>query len=139
MDLRNCRHCGKMMQYIGIGELICPACKKELEEKFVEAKTYLKENPGTNSTQLARETGVPLSQINKWVREERLIFSEDSPIGIDCERCGKMIKSGRFCPECKTEMVNEFSSGRKQGQKSAPVSNVGSKSSKGRMRYLDRD
>ena len=138
MEIKNCRQCGRMMQYMGTGELICSDCKKKMDEKFAEAKTYLKENPGTNSTGLAKAIGVPLSQVNKWVREERLVFSEDSPIGIDCERCGKMIKSGRFCPECKTAMVNEFSSGRKDGVSTTPVSNVGNGSSKGRMRFIDR-
>lgn len=138
MDVKNCRKCGRIMQYSGVGEIICPDCKKKMDDKFVEAKAYLKENPGTNSNRLAEAIGVPLAQVNKWIREERLVFSDDSPIGIDCERCGKMIKSGRFCPECKAAMVNEFSSGRKDGVSVKPVSNVGAQSSKGRMRYLDR-
>lgn len=136
MEIRNCRVCGKMMQYIGLGAPICPACKKKLEEKFATAKKFIKENPGATINQLAEAAEVPISQINQWVREERLVFSDDSPIGIDCERCGKMIKAGRYCQECKNKLVNELSSGRKEGEPSKAKGPV--QSSKGKMRFLDR-
>lgn len=137
MDIKNCRICGKIMQYSGFGIPVCMGCKKSLEEKFQIAKQYVRENPGTTINELAKVADVPNTQITQWVREERLIFAEDSPIGIDCERCGKMIKSGRYCPECKNSLMNELSSGRKTVvavQERKPMA-----SAKGRMRYLDRD
>ena len=53
---------------------------------------------------------VSLNQIQQWLREERLVLSDDSPMGIGCEKCGKMIRSGRFCPECVNEMTYGFNS-----------------------------
>lgn len=136
MEIKNCRICGKMMQYSGLGRPICQGCKKALEEKFKAAKQFLKENPGATINELAEAAEVPISQINQWVREERLVFSDDSPIGIDCERCGKMIKSGRFCKDCKSNLVNELSSGRKEGEPSRARGPV--QTSKGKMRFIDR-
>ncbi len=30
--------------------------------------------------------------------------------GIECEQCGAMIRSGRFCDACKTKLQNELRS-----------------------------
>lgn len=136
MEIRNCRVCGKMMQYNGLGAAICPGCKKRLEEKFTVARKYLKEYPGATINELADAAEVPISQVNQWIREERLVFTDDSPIGIDCERCGKMIKSGKYCPECKKNLVHELASGRKDGEPTKARGPV--QTSKGKMRFLDR-
>lgn len=129
--------CGKMMKYTGTGAPICITCRKNLEEKFTVVKKYLRENPGATINELADVAEVPITQINQWVREERLTFSDDSPVGIDCERCGKMIKSGRYCPECKNTITNELSSGRKEGQPTKPKGPIHT-TAKGKMRFLDR-
>ena len=43
MNVRNCRKCGKLFNYIS-GMPICPACKDKLEEKFQTVKKYIREN-----------------------------------------------------------------------------------------------
>ena len=35
MDVRNCKECGRLFNYIG-GQRLCPACKDKLEEKFAQ-------------------------------------------------------------------------------------------------------
>ena len=59
---------------------------------------------------MAEVVGVKVSQIQRWVREERLCFSEESAVMIDCERCGAMIRSGRYCKECLSHMGTMFNS-----------------------------
>ena len=54
------------------------------------------------------ECDVTTNQIRQWIREERLEFSADSPVQIACEKCGEMIRSGRFCEKCKQQMANGF-------------------------------
>lgn len=98
-ELQNCRNCKRIFNYI-TGERICPACKDLLEEKFQEVKKYVEENPGVNANVVAEECETTIRQIKKWVREERLVFSDDSLVGLECERCGKMVHSGRFCDAC---------------------------------------
>ena len=37
MDVRNCRQCGKLYNYIGGSyRNLCPSCIKQLEDKFME-------------------------------------------------------------------------------------------------------
>ena len=99
MELMNCRNCKKLFNYI-TGEKLCPACKALMEDKFQEVKRYIEENPRENINQVAEACDVSIRQIKNWVREERLSFTEDSLVGLECERCGRMIHSGRFCKEC---------------------------------------
>jgi phage FluMu protein Com len=44
-DVRNCRRCGKIFNYIG-GQPLCPACRQLDEEDFKRVKEYLYHNPG---------------------------------------------------------------------------------------------
>lgn len=99
MELQNCRSCKKLFNYI-TGEKICPICKDLLEKKFEEVKAYVRENPGTHIDKVASECDTTIKQIKKWVREERLVFSDDSLVGLECERCGKLIHSGKYCRDC---------------------------------------
>ncbi len=136
MDVRNCKKCGRIFNYVG-GQPICAQCKSELETKFTEVKTYIRRNPTANIGQVAEECDVDTRQIRQWVREERLIFSADSAMGIECEKCGKSIRTGRFCDDCKRDTANELS-GAYQSHKveeDAPSKKV----VKNRMRFLDKE
>ena len=43
MEVRNCRNCGRLYNYMGGGYLICSLCKDELDKKFAEVKKYIRE------------------------------------------------------------------------------------------------
>ncbi len=106
MEVRNCRKCGNLFEFMG--NPICPNCVKQMEEKFQEVRKYIRDNPGASMPMVSEETDVPMQQIKKWVREERLSFSKDSNVSINCEQCGRPILTGRYCPECKKNMANSL-------------------------------
>lgn len=135
MDVRNCRGCGRLFNYLS-GPPICQACREKLEEKFQQVKEYLRENPNSSMQAVSDDNDVSVAQIRQWVREERLTFSEDSPIGIPCESCGKTIKTGRFCDECKNKMKNDFSSMIRKPQVVETVQK--NTHEKDKMRFLDK-
>lgn len=135
MDVRNCKGCSRLFNYIG-GQPLCPECIKALDMKFDEVREYVYDHPRAGMQQVAEETGVTVAQIKRWIREERLAFSDDAQVGLECEGCGKMIRTGRFCEVCKTKHINSFNEITKP--KIAPVK----KPEKGQgpqMRFLDRD
>lgn len=105
MDVRNCKSCGRLFNYME-GAPICSNCKKQLEEKFQEVKSYLRDNPNSTVTQVAEEMDVSVKQIKQWIREERLSLTVAGADGISCEQCGAAICTGRFCEKCKASMVN---------------------------------
>ena len=57
---------------------------------------------------MSTKTGVTTKQIRQWVKEERLILSENSVEGIECESCGKRIRTGRYCEACKAALSNNL-------------------------------
>ena len=107
MEVKVCRGCKKMFQYI-TGPVLCPRCKQLEEEMFLKVKDYLRENPGSNMYEVNQATGVSAAHIEKFLRQGRLEVAEGSPIALTCERCGKKIVTGKYCNECKNEMTNEL-------------------------------
>lgn len=133
MDVRTCKSCKRIFNYLS-GPIICPACVEKLEEKFQEVKEYIRENPRASMQDVAEATDVSVKQLKSWVREERLRFSDDSPVGIECMNCGAIIKFGKYCDSCKGKMINTLS----HAVEREPVKREAPKKSDGdRMRFLD--
>lgn len=104
MNVRNCRKCGRLFNYV-VGMCVCPACREDLEEKFQEVKTYIRENPRVSIPVVCQECDVESGQIHQWLREERLELTEDSPIRMTCESCGDQIRGGKMCEKCKNDLA----------------------------------
>lgn len=134
MDVRNCKGCGRLFNYIG-GKPLCQECIKGLEDKFQQVKNYLREHTHAGIQEVAEENDVDVRQIKQWIREERLTFAKDSPITIDCESCGAPIRSGRFCAACVAKMQTNLGSAINRPKPVEPKKNVRDKD---RMRFLDK-
>lgn len=109
MEVRACKQCKKLFNYLS-GAPICPGCKAKLEEKFQKVKEYVREHPKEGIAEVAEANEVSTNQIRRWIREDRLSFSEDSGVGIDCESCGALIRSGRLCQKCKDKLLGRVDS-----------------------------
>ena len=135
MNVVNCRKCGRLFNYVA-GKYICPACKEALEDKFKEVKDYIREHGTATVQEICEVCEVDTMQLHTWIREERLQFSDDSPIKVPCEACGTMIGSGRFCDKCRTQLANGFSASiQKPEHKAEPAPSAKDKNSQ-RMRFL---
>lgn len=135
MEVRNCRSCGRLFNYLS-GPNICPVCREEVEKKFGAVKDYIRENPSSNISEIAEANEVSVNQIKQWIREERLQFADDSPIGIECEVCGTTIKTGKYCQACKEKLATAFSDfGAKSGAGTAK-SQSGPRDNKSKMRFI---
>ena len=102
--------------------------------KFAKVRDYVWDHKNATMEEISEQNEVSVKQIKQWIREERLVFTDDSTMGIECENCGAMIKSGRFCDKCKAEMSNNLSTLIKKPQVEAPVKK---KKDGDRMRFLD--
>lgn len=107
-DLRNCRRCGRMYNYLG-GPPICIDCKNADEAVFKRIKEYLYENPGAMLSQVAIDCDVSVEKIKMFLKEGRLEITEGANIILECEKCGKAIKTGRFCGECQNQLHSDIS------------------------------
>ena len=88
MDVRNCKGCGKLFNYMS-GAQLCPECRAKLEKKFSSVKDYIGEHPQASISQVAEDMDVSVKQI---------------------KHCGRPITSGRFCDKCKAAMANNLRS-----------------------------
>ena len=121
MEIISCKECGKLFNFIR-GQRICPACSRKLEDKFMEVKKYVREHPDVDVKELSEEMDVSVRQINRWVREERLVFSD---------------KTGRFCDKCKAELATGFRHAAGQDKRPAPQPAPRKSIADSRMRFLD--
>ncbi len=136
MNVRNCKMCGRIFTYV-TGAPLCPTCRDVMEERFQKVKEYIQNNKDTTIKTVAEECEVDESQIRQWVREERLVFAEGSGVGVECEKCGKAIMTGRFCDKCKADMVRTLSAAGRQRVVQQPV-DTGSSKDNPRMRFLQK-
>lgn len=135
MEVRNCKGCGRLFNYLQ-GPMLCPACIGDLEEKFQHVKEFLRENPKAPMSVVSEENDVSVKQIRQWVREERLSFTEESQITLECENCGAKILTGRFCSKCKNGLINDLNGAVKK--KATLVQQPQKGSEKDRMRFLEK-
>jgi flagellar operon protein (TIGR03826 family) len=107
-NVRNCRRCGKLYNYIG-GAPICSSCREKDEEDFKRVKEYLYENPGATLSEVANTLEVSVEKIRRFLREGRLeIVGDDGNMFLECENCGKAIRTGRFCDQCGRDIQKEL-------------------------------
>lgn len=107
MNVKNCRGCGRIFNYVA-GPFLCQNCREGLEAKFQEVKEYIRSNPGVGINEVSVACDVHPSQIQQWLRDERLEVTENSPIFLSCEACGANIRSGKYCDKCKNYMTSGF-------------------------------
>lgn len=134
MNIRNCRKCKRLFNYV-VGPILCPACREQEEEVFQNVKKYVREHINCSIQEVSEECEVSVALIKQWLREERLVLSDESPMGINCERCGRMIKSGKYCEACKAELANTFNTA--MGKKGFYVPQKQETKTSARMRFLD--
>lgn len=136
MNVRNCRKCGKIYNYV-TGPNLCPACRAALEEDFHRVKEYIRENPGATVNQVAEECDVEVGQIQQWLREERLEIAEGSPLMLQCESCGAPIRSGRYCDKCRRELAMGFHDSIHTEPQASQKTPLPTNKDEGKMRYLN--
>jgi ribosomal protein L32 len=98
-------------------------------------KAYLNDHANASVDEVSKANDVSPKQITQWIREERLTFAEGSMEGIACESCGKMIRTGRYCEECKAKMANNLMNAIDHPK--APEPKPEKKDSGNRMRFLN--
>lgn len=105
-ELKNCKKCGRMFSSIG-GQLFCSKCRSDDEEDFKIVREYIYDNPNSTVVEVHEATEVAEEVILKFLRQGRLVLKGDG-VGLECERCGKGISSGRYCNSCANELKNGF-------------------------------
>lgn len=120
-ELKNCKKCGRMFSSEN-GQLFCSKCRTNDEEDFKIVREYIYDHPDSTVHDVHEATEVSEEKILKFLRQGRLMLKGEG-VGLECERCGKGISSGRFCDKCAHELKNGFKDAFAQDSKKTSQSN----------------
>lgn len=104
MKINTCKRCRGLFESDSLEEY-CPICKQAINRKFTVVKTFVRRNKRADLNEISEECAVPVSQLLRWVREERLFFDGNSKVALPCLKCGALIQTGEYCLECKGKML----------------------------------
>ncbi|MBN2900092.1 MAG: MerR family transcriptional regulator [Clostridia bacterium] len=122
-ELKNCKKCGRMFSAEN-GQLFCSKCRTNDEDDFKVVREYIYDNPNSTVHDVHEATEVSEEKILKFLRQGRLILKGEG-VGLECERCGKSINTGRFCDKCAHELKSGFQQAfGGEEKKEAPASNA---------------
>lgn len=114
-ELRNCPVCGKV--FVKVVKNLCPACVEAEEQEFMEARDYIKNNPGASVEEITTVTKIDEKKILKWLREGRIDYSNRAGgLRPTCKSCGATINVGNLCAKCAKELSNRIHSITASGQ-----------------------
>ena len=108
-ELVNCPRCGRLFVKHSIRD-VCEQCYKEEEALFEKVYAFLRkrENRTATMAQVVEATGVSESLITKWIKMGRIHLVHFPNLGYPCEMCGTMIREGKLCPKCRTNLQTEL-------------------------------
>jgi flagellar operon protein (TIGR03826 family) len=109
MNLGNCPNCGSLFVKSPFRD-ICESCYREEEEAFEKVYRFLRkrENRMATMAQIVDATGVKESLLIKFIKSGRLQLAQFPNLGYPCDRCGKLIREGRLCANCLTDLNKQL-------------------------------
>jgi len=98
LNLKNCPRCGRVFP-AGSGRDLCSKCLEAEDDDYGVVRRYVRDHPRSTVVEVAEETGVDEEVILQYLRDGRLMSNSFGSV-INCERCGKSIRGGRYCDSC---------------------------------------
>jgi len=106
VSLDNCPRCGRL--YTKNVREMCPACIKELDQKYELCADYLRQNRGATIYELSEATEVSIAQITRFIREGRISLMDAPNMGYPCETCSNLIREGNLCESCRSRLIKDI-------------------------------
>lgn len=108
-DLVNCPSCGSVMVRNKFRD-ICDGCYKEEEKMFDTVYKFMRrrENRAATIPQVIEGTGVSEDLLFKFIRAGRIQLANFPNFGYPCDKCGKIIRTGKICEDCSSGLRKEL-------------------------------
>lgn len=132
-----CKECGGVMIYKGVGEYRCEDCNYLDYDDYGKVRLYIETHRGATAAEIEDAVGVSQRVIRRLLRDGRIEVAENSKSFIRCERCGKNIRFGQFCPECEMNIHRSMEAKQREKlQKNVQGYGLGQKESEGQKRFV---
>lgn len=92
-----CRRCGMPMPKERKSQL-CPSCAETA--MFLKVRDYIRNNDVTEF-EVAIHFHIPLRLVKKWIAEGRIEYKNSENFPLNCEKCGRVIRFGKYCRKCQ--------------------------------------
>ena len=96
--LVNCIVCGRLFN--GVDDNICNRCIDDEESPYVRVREYLYLNSGASAVEVSVATGVSVSSIMKFIKDNRITLVGEKSLFSRCNTCGEYINQGSMCSHC---------------------------------------
>lgn len=106
LRVAHCTSCGKVFQ-INLRSL-CSECADRLDRQFEAVDRYLMKNRQASTEEASEQTGVPVKQIQEWIRQKRLSLSAHPNLTDSCNLCGSPTRTGTLCIRCTTRLKSDI-------------------------------
>lgn len=134
---RLCKECGGVMIYKGVGEYRCEDCDYLDFDDYGKVRLYIEKHRGATAAEIESAVGVSQRIIRKLLRDGRIEVAENSKVFLRCERCGKNIRSGQYCPECETNIHRSMEEQQREMlRKDVHGYGLGQKDGEGQKRFV---
>jgi flagellar operon protein (TIGR03826 family) len=100
-EVMNCPRCNALFMKNKFRD-VCDRCFKEDEKMYDTVYQFLKkrENRAATMETVIAHTGVEEELLYKWVKKGRIQTKMFPNLGYRCDKCGKIINSGKLCDGC---------------------------------------
>lgn len=108
-ELGNCPQCGDIYALNSIRD-VCLRCYKQEEADFEKVYQFIrkKQNRTAQMDEVAEATGVEKTLIYKFIKKGRIKLAQFPSLGYPCAKCGTIIREGKLCQPCTTEIQNDL-------------------------------
>ncbi|MEH7444575.1 TIGR03826 family flagellar region protein [Bacillus sp. JJ1122] len=109
MDLSNCPECGEIYIKSKFRD-VCEKCWREGEAAYDTVYKFMRkrENRAATMLQVVEATGVPEALILKFIKNGKLQITQFPNLGYPCDKCGKIIRTGKLCEGCASEILEDL-------------------------------
>ena len=134
---RDCEKCGGVMVFKGLGEYQCEDCGELAYDDYGKVRNYIEAHKGATAAQIEDAIGVSQRSIRRLLKEGRLEVAEGSRAFLQCELCGKSIRSGRYCSDCEVKMHRRLEEKQRASHnKDVHGVSMGAKGDEGHRRFM---
>lgn len=109
MDLSNCPECGEIYIKSKFRD-VCEKCWKAEEAAYDTVYKFMRkrENRAATMLQVVEATGVSEALILKFIKNGKLQITQFPNLGYPCDKCGKIIRTGKLCEGCASEILDDL-------------------------------
>ena len=117
-----------MMSHGGIRKL-CQDCADKRDQEFLRVRDFIKSNPKVAVEVVCEATEVDERRVREFIREGLIQASELDGFPVECQRCGKPISRGVYCPICQQDLSSNLSRKSHRPEQGSQKTKAGKKSS----------